>query len=456
MPTIFLVLAQFSHYSDVLRGRLIREIAKSCRVVVLTPWIDAPRAEADNYFTHKNVSYHKLELAHPRLWLVCDKFIRVPLVRSFDHLAYMRHFYERSHQPLRKFLMHLGVFLPKNALTTDRLTRWETVLARPSSQFLTLVKTHRPALLVTATPGFTFFEAEMIVFAKHLGILTAAIDINYDNLTSNGKLIRKVDYLATWNHRMQQEARQLHGYPIERAPVIGCLRFDHYTYDRLDPFFPTREEFLASKNLDPAKRTIVHAGPTPSNYPPRKELVRMLVDFKETGLLAGDPNIFIRVHPIDALDNYREFMNIPGVHIERAGRPTRPDSASGQKIEMSHTDALNLTATLAHADVIVNFASTVIIEACLFDKPVINVGFPDYRRIVYDYEYNKGLLDTGAVRLASTPEELVHLTNQYLIHPERDREQRKKLARDYVPFRDGQTYIRTADFIWRVISGDQR
>ena len=104
---------------------------------------------------------------------------------------------------------------------------------------------------------------------------------------------------------------------------------------------------------------------------------------------------------------------------------------------------MNLTGTLAYADVVMNFASTVIMEACIFDRPVINIAFPAYRRIVYQYEYNKGLADTGAVRLSDSPEELANDINAYLNDPARDHDKRMLLLDRYIPFRDGRTHVRT-------------
>lgn len=445
--SVFLVLAQYSHYSDVLRGKLIQGLSECFKVIVLTPVIDAALARRDNYFQNKNVEYIKIVLTYPKFWTFFDKYLRVPLIRELDHLTYMKYFYKRPHWWVRKILMRLRVLLPKRLVTTARLTRWEVRLAKPSREFLKLYGCHRPALLVTATPGFTPFEAEMIVFAKNLGIKTVAIDINYDNLTSTGKLMRKTDRIAVWNNRMAKEARELHGYRASDIAVVGPLRFDHYFTDEADPRFRSRSDFLHSKKLDPSRKTVVYTGPTPSNYPPRREFMLELLRLKGDKKLTGDPNILVRLHPNDSYLLYREFENVPGLHIERAGRQTRSDAAGGQKVEMSEIDFLNLTETMKYADVVINFASTIIIEACLFDIPVINIAFPAYRAIVYEYEYNKDLVDAGSVAMARSPGELAQKINLYLAEPHRDQAGRAKVMKDYIPFRDGRAHERTVDFL---------
>ncbi len=448
MSTVFLALANSSHYSGVLRTRFIAELARHFRVLVLTPQLDDAIVKRDRYFRNGGVSYHRFPITYPRFWNVLDRYLRVPLVSSFDHLTYMRYFYQRSHAPIRKLLMASRRLFPAFLFTTDRLTLWEVRWAPQGKVLAELFRTHTPILVLTATPGFTPFEAEIIVAAKRLGVQTAAISINYDNLTSNGKLIRKTDYLAVWNNLMRREAKVLHRYSDERLGLVGCLRFDHYFYDEENPRFPSREDFLKAKGLDPGRKTLVFAGPTPTNYPPRREFIAELLRLKRDGHLDGDPNILVRIHPNDSLATYREFLGMPGMHFEGASRNVRLDGGKG--VSMDEEDLLNLTATLKYADVVLNFASTVAMEAAIFDRPVINVAFPDYRRIVYQYEYNKHIVDTGGVRLARSPEELSELVNMYFRNPALDREARAKLLEFFIPFRDGRSWARTMDFIVKI------
>lgn len=452
MKTIFLALAQPNQFSDVLRGEFLPALARRFRVIVLTPAIDGALAPREGYFAHPDVLYERIALSRPKFWMIMDRYLRVPFIREFDHLTYMRHFYRRDHWWPRKMLMRLRVLFPKRLMTVQRLTGLELMFARPLARFRELARRFSPALLITATPGFSPFEAEMVVSARAMAIPTAAVSINYDNLTSNVKRMRRTDYLAVWNERMAMEARTLHDYPDERFRIVGCLRFDHYFTDPADPRFPNREKLLRAKHLDLERPTIVLTGPTPSNYPPRRELVETLIRLRSEDKIAGNPNIFVRIHPNDTLETYRGLEDIPGLWIERADQRGLRGGAEGKNIEMTTEDLLNLTATLRYADVVVNFASTIIIEACIFDRPVINIGFPVERRIVYEFEYNKALLDTGAVRLARDPEELAVLINRYLREPGLDRRERATLVRDYIPFRDGRTFQRTVDFIEEIAS----
>ena len=371
-------------------------------------------------------------------------------IPNFDHLSYIQWFYRRPHSRLRKFLMSVGSFLPKGLMTATFFTKVEYFFSRPSRKFLHYIHRYQPSLLVTATPGFTNLEAEVIMFARRLGIPTAAVNLNYDNLTSNLKMIRKTDYLSVWNSRMEGEALRLHRYPRGRVFIIGCLRFDHYFQEEIP--LMDRTSFILSKGLDPKKKLILFVTPTPSNYPMQKDLAKTIIDLKRSGRFTGDPDILIRLHPITPLDLYQEFLSLPGLRIERAGRQVLPDKAGGQKVEMDEDDLTNLKCSLKYADVVVNFASTMIIEASIFDRPIINIAFPRERAIVYEYEYNKALVDTKAVVMSFSPDELAGQINTYLQHPEKDREARQNLVKEYIPYADGLSWKRSISFIQTIIS----
>lgn len=457
MDHIFLVLDYFSHISDALQGEFIKALTEKYRVVIITRYLDTDAARRGNYFFNANTIYRKLNIRYPKLWTIFNSYIRHALVRAYDDLYVTRSYYYRPDHPLPiRFLTAVGRFLPKRWAGTAPFTFVERIFGRPSREFKELVRTYRPTIMITSRPGLSVFEAEMIIFAKNIRIPTAAVNINYDNPYSVAKFYRNTDYILTWNPTMKSQIEGLHGYPGDRVLVAGCLRFDHYFSDGPAGFLPTRDAFLRSKNLDPDKKTIVWAGPSPIMYPPRREFFETLLELKRSGALDGDPNILIRTHPHDTAKPYEGWDKIDDLCVERAGHQRLGDGATkGQKVEMDEDDLLNLTATLSYADVVLNFASTMIIEASIFNKPIVNIGFPEERRWVYRFEFNQALLNSGAVRLANNPEELKTLINQYLRQPELDDNCRRKLVAEYVFFTDGRSYARAVDAIEKIVAEEK-
>jgi len=446
MKTLFLGLGRFSHYSDVLRSPLIDALIKEHTIVVLTDYLDSERAKIEKFKEHPNLVYTKITPAHGKLLSFFDKYLRHSFIREFDMWLQTRHWHYRKTHPLSiRFLTAIGGMFPKRLFNARFFSTVERTFSKPSEELTKLFREHKPELLITATPGFSSpFEAELIHAAKRLHITSVAIDINYDNAYSQAKFIRHTDYLCVWNDIMKQEVIDFLHFRADQIFVVGCLRFDHYINDQKEGHLRSREEFLRSKGLDPKKKTIAFTGPSPIMYPPRAELMNIFANLKKNKELYQDPNLFIRLHPHDLWGPYAPHEGTPGIWIERAGSERIYDERiKGQRVEMDEKDLKNLTETLLYVDVVINFVSTMIIEACLFNKPVISIGFPESQGIVNRYEFNKNLVETRCLKLAETPEKLKSAINAYLKNLSEDALERREVVRKYIMFTDGKTWQRT-------------
>jgi hypothetical protein len=88
-------------------------------------------------------------------------------------------------------------------------------------------------------------------------------------------------------------------------------------------------------------------------------------------------------------------------------------------------DSYLLPNMLRHAAVGVNVASTISLELCMFDRPVINVAYNpdgtdrdevDYARY-YRFDHYRPLVESGCVTLASSEADMRRLLRQALTNP---------------------------------------
>ena len=84
--------------------------------------------------------------------------------------------------------------------------------------------------------------------------------------------------------------------------------------------------------------------------------------------------MLVRLHPRDDLEHYREFEGVPHVIIEKPFRQT-VRAGDGMAVDVTADSQQHLADTMRHSDVVVNVASTIAIEAAIFDTPVVNVSF---------------------------------------------------------------------------------
>jgi len=444
--TVFLFIFHHSHIADLLNTEYIKYLATRYKVVVFLPKREGRASLAENeYYKHENVEYREQELLHEKWWYRF-KLLRTACIRQFDSLVSVRWNYDKNKYTdwRRTLLRRMSLLVPKSWMSTRTFTWLEGRMLPDEIFFKDAVAKYKPRIVLTATPGFTPFDAWAVLLAKKHRVPTCSINFTWDNLTSNGKFMRKTDYLVVWNGIIKQEALDYHRYTPESVFVSGPLRFDPYFTPMQGEM--SRETFLRTKGLDPGAKTILIGTMTDNNYSGHVELIEYVLKLRDSGAI--EPcNIFVRVHPIDHFNKYEGLIarKIKHLHIERAGTPLFDDRAPGQKVQMNQDDMRNLKHTLKYCDLCVNPFSTLSIEAMIFDKPVINLGLIPKHRPSLEYVHYKPLIDSGSVRVAYTDAELEEYLTLYLAHPETDREERRTIVQKYVGYTDGLSYKRSVD-----------
>lgn len=442
MKTVFLAVPHYVFISDILRTKYLPYLALHYNVVVLTPFLTEKRAKEEGYYTAQNIHYIRYELEHPRFFKLM-KELRISCVNEFDHLNYIKSWYKRpNYLNSKKRRILRAVALPfKRFLTADAFTNFERRWMPEPKLFNRLLDEYKPAAVLTATPGFNPWEAPIILQAQRKKIPTIAMNFSWDNLTANAKHIRKTDYLIVWNDIIKEEAISIHGYQKDKIFVSGIIRFDHYFVKQKNE--PSREEFLKSKGLNPEYKTIFHTTVTKA-YPFQKKYIRDLIRLRDENKIPY-VNLFIRIHPRDVYDNYKEFFGKPDVVFEKAGRDV------DNQTEMDFKDLLNLKYSLKYTDLNINYASTISLEASIFDTPIINIGYFGRFALAYDFDHYKPIVDSGAVCIAKTDEDLPKLINMYLQNPKQHAEHRKAIVNSHIQFTDGLSYKRSVDALKKII-----
>ena len=112
-----------------------------------------------------------------------------------------------------------------------------------------------------------------------------------------------------------------------------------------------------------------------------------------------------------------------------------------------------------HADLNINFASTMTLDFAVCDKPVINVamdvanpltfGMPmwDYYR---KWDHYAPVIQLGAARFARSAEELAKHVNDYLENPSLDRAARRQLTQLQVGVPIGRSSHRIVNVLCRI------
>lgn len=425
---------------------------------------------------------------HARVVLFCAPDLMPPLrerfgeeisiepLHPFDPLAgaYGRAYRRRNHRFFQvsstatrrlKHAYHRKTLSGRRALAFDLLeldarlfARREDLprMERPERQLLLRDYPHasdyerrlRGASLVVSTLPHSHEEAPPAVMARHLGIPVAAWINSWDNLTSKPAYFTGYDHYFVWSDRMRSEL--LRYYPEAAGSTVDVTGVPHFDWYRCPSMRMSREEFCVLHGFDPRRPIVLYGTATPHLAPSEHLVVQRLARDLAGAEALGSPQLLVRLHPGESGGRFRDWQPGPGVAFQRPGERGRGNLAGYCPTREENRE---LVGTIQHADVIVNLASTLTLDAALCDRPVVNIDMdlsPErsfevpISQYYTDYDHYRTVMESGAVRLACSPEELMAHVSAYLRDPGLEREGRRRLVDLWCGPFDGQAGSRLA------------
>lgn len=476
--TLFLCIPSGTPAANILRTRvfpLLRDDERVGRIVILSPYARDPHFVEE--FAGPKTAFAELAPGVPG-WLerrfiriMQEKFVKTMPTESMRIRVARAELLEREQQREVRYLdrgqFGVGARGPKRlalkalTLLPFSIGTWFAISDRFTlgHQYAELFARERPDLLVTPTTGLYFSEGPLMARADRARVPTVAIDLSWDHFTTKTAPLRRVAALSVWNEAMKRQAVEIHGYRPEQVCVAGVPQFDIY-HDRAA--LDCREEFFRRIGADPNRKLITLTTVPPVLYRYHERVIRTLLEQIDQDGFGAPAQLLVRVHPRDDLKAYEPFMGRPHVIVEKPFRTGRV--AEGSEVDPTTDDRRHLANTLLHSDVVVNVASTIAIEAAICDTPVVNIGFDgeeprpflDSAARYYRYTHYRPLVEAGAVRVASSPEEMVALVRRYLEEPGLDRAGRARAVQELCFKADGRASERVASFVLRELARVRR
>lgn len=450
MKTIFTTIYDGTIAQDILYSDAFSIMLAQARLVCFVP--ESKCAYYRKRFEGRNVIFEKAPLAtrpwfEGRFWLVTYHSVPTNTVR----LMAKAHYYSGTDSlPMYCFKRFVG-FLGRFGWW-HRLVR---VLYRmiPDHSFSAYFEQYKPDL-VFAPNMIGDQDMRMLKEAKKRGIKTVGMMKSWDNITSKAFVSVHPDWFLAQNEVMRDELIRYVQYPADRITRTGFPRFDSYANSS---FIVSREEFCKEMGIDPSKKILLYAagGDVLTKHDP--EVIDILIHAIERDIIPKSrAHLLLRPHP--AYESHEErFRGIPFVTVDRPGHYVTPGKL--RSFEFEDSDTLHLMNSLAHCDIKINTASTTSIEAAIFDKPIINIGFDGTTHLpysmsvkrFYDFEHYRIIVATGGIRIAWNAEELFKHINMYLDDPSHDREGRKKLVTLEIGNLDGKAGERVGQEVIRLL-----
>lgn len=318
---------------------------------------------------------------------------------------------------------------------------------------------YRPELVALTQMGnWGGPDAYLMREAHNNGARVVSVVLSWDNTSARGIGGARPDYVVAWTEKMKQELTEYYDIREEQIFVGGVAHWDPY-YSETGV---SRSEFFAQCGLDPDRRVVLFGTGSPTIWADANlRIIETLGRAIAETRLAYPCQLLVRVHPIYLNPRRRRTV---AEHLERLQRlaaqlphvTLHVPAVSSQRLpfDLPASDIEDLGAMLRYCDVLVNTYSTLMLEASIFSKPIINVCFDTINPqtgLAYsaflDYPHLKRILATGGTRAARSPSDLVHLVNLYLEQPELDEEGRTRIRRSECGPFPGTAGQRVADFL---------
>lgn len=320
-------------------------------------------------------------------------------------------------------------------------------------------KTFDELLILGIGIAGTQLEGTLTWWARRHGIPVVHIVGNYDNLSSQGFRGVPVERILVWGESMCRDAVVLQGIDRARVIMTGPIRYDAIAREIRED----RETFLSRCGLDPNKRTILFAGSLSEFH-----YFEALAIYKELQAEVDECQLIVRVYPNKTLMNsvYMEPLldyaaHIPGVYVSLAD----PHYQKGvREREVLQIEESELWHALRYADVVVNLHSTIALEACIFDKPAVNMWYfgspgrlaaaPPVWKAFPQLIHNRRMAAYRAISVASNRHELVAEIRKALANPDRLRVGRARAVASECGRLDGHASDRLAEACLVVFAED--
>jgi len=373
----------------------------------------------------KEFPYNYLRRLNEFTW---DYRLRLPSRLSWQRFAKKRKLSIRALKLPARVLATIGAAKP--------LERWlEGVLqgCPRSPEAATRLRETRPDLLLATNP-FWFLEPAVVAEAKRLAVPVAALVPSWDNLTTKNRMVFRYDAYLLWSDQARRELCSLYpGSDTRPLHVVGAPQFD--------PFFRpefqcSREAFCAAVGLRSDRPILLYSLGSPNFVQEHHGALDMARRVCAGEL--GRVQLLVRPHPVHDRGEFVRAFESFGPRVAVQVPPLAGDDVRVRSQERS--SVVEWINTFRHADVVVNLASTVTVDAALCDRPVVCLDYdpePGSPNTQLVHEVNhlwshwKPVAESGGVTLAKSPEGVVQAVRRYLVSPELHRAQRRWIV-DYV------------------------
>jgi len=305
-----------------------------------------------------------------------------------------------------------------------------------------LYEEFKPDLIICGRLGY-MDDALVLREARSNTVPSISVIKNWDNTTTKGYRGCLPDHVIVWNETMKREAEVYHDVPEARLHICGVPFWDSYFHAGT---IKNKDAFCTEYNLSTAKQTIYFAMTAPTHYRHNFKIIIEILNAIRGEQFTQPVQLLVRVHPFYVLSfgseggySIQEIQDIETEFGDLVSFSYPEVETVGSRELLSDSNQTALKEILTHSDLLVSVYSTQLVEGALFDLPLVNVSYHNWRDtdepigVISQFEHIQQIMQDGAITNCHDDRQLIEAIDQGLKNPEHLRENRRIMADKLVP-----------------------
>ncbi|OYW73134.1 MAG: hypothetical protein B7Z37_22755 [Verrucomicrobia bacterium 12-59-8] len=439
---LILIVDTVQFYRDVFRSRLLEELLAD-GTTRITAYCTFNLEATAKEFHHERLRIVPLKRKKPAwfasllfswakdLWTVEQPDSSFTQKRMVEALAR-----KRKNLDFRLSLSRLAL---RMGITSQGIIRFMERFGH-DADFKRLLEAVKPDAVIFA--NMIPSDLECLKEARRHKIPLVLAVASWDNPTSKGPLTVIPDYTLVWSTEMKQEMAQCHGLPPESMAIVGVIYFENY-------FAPeklmTREKFCEQLGVPLETKILQFATGDSAIIRCNQPFVKMLQRIVAEQPFDHPCHLLVRVSPKDIYTLYKEFEGLPHTTVQY---PLGEGVAYGRHswIPLAEED-FERASTLKNTDVLLTSGSSIILDACCFNIPVINLAYdaglslPPWQTVerFFKFTHAKPVEQEDATWMVHDDEQLIAALREVIGNPQARQQQRQNLLSRVVTHTDGRS-----------------
>lgn len=343
--------------------------------------------------------------------------------------------------------------------------------ALPITAHQDIIRALKPDVMIGCSFGMSEQDAAFLAEARHNSVTSAVIVQSWDRTSNKGYPTVHPDHALVWNEIMKKECVIQLDFDADHVHVTGSPLWDeHFHRLKTQPDPDWRKEL----GIAPEKKVVFFSCGGFGSHPANMEVIPRIFDLAKRQPFDAPIHVVFRMYPqylspvtqsgagkakkdeIEALlAQYKDEKDISILYPEV--------TFDGKNFMPTDADHAYMTECLRQCDVSLSQVSSQMIEACLFDKPAINVEFgrrvtDKYDLEIADYktEHLLRIYRTGAIYRVQKPENLEETIATALQNPQERHAERLKLIDQEAPVHRGTASLETAEVLYKIATNAQK